>query len=46
MASNYNLVPRPAAVMVDGRDARLMTQRETVAGMLSRERETGDSFGA
>jgi diaminopimelate decarboxylase len=46
MASNYNLVPRPAAVMVDGRDTRLMTQRETVAGMLSRERDSGDSFGA
>ncbi len=37
MASNYNLVPRPAAVMVDGRDARLMTNRETVSSMLARE---------
>lgn len=37
MGSNYNLVPQPASVIVDGRDARLMTRRGTISDMLSRE---------
>ena len=37
MASTYNLVPRPAAVMVDGGRARLAQRRETVGGLLARE---------
>jgi diaminopimelate decarboxylase len=37
MASSYNLVPQPASVIVDGRDARLMTRRATINEMLSRE---------
>lgn len=37
MANNYNLVPPPASVMVDGRDARLMTRRATIGDMLARE---------
>jgi diaminopimelate decarboxylase len=37
MASSYNLVPPPASVLVDGRDARLMTRRATIDDMLSRE---------
>jgi len=37
MASTYNLVPRPAAVMVDGGRARLAQRRETVRDLLARE---------
>ena len=38
MASTYNALPRPAAVMVnDGRE-RIVAARETVADLLSRER--------
>ncbi len=37
MASNYNLFPRPAAIMVDDGNARLITRRETVEDMLSRD---------
>lgn len=37
MASSYNLVPQPAAVLVDSHDARLVTKRATVADMLERE---------
>jgi diaminopimelate decarboxylase len=37
MASSYNLVPAPASVLVDGRDARLMTRRATIGDLLSRE---------
>jgi diaminopimelate decarboxylase len=37
MASNYNLVPRPAAVLVDNGEARLITRRETIEDMLARE---------
>jgi diaminopimelate decarboxylase len=37
MASTYNLVPRPAAVMVDGGRARLIQRRETIRDLLSRE---------
>ncbi len=37
MASNYNGVPRPAAVLVGGGDARLILRRETVDDLLARE---------
>jgi diaminopimelate decarboxylase len=37
MASNYNGVPRPAAVLVGGGDARLIRRRETVADLLALE---------
>jgi diaminopimelate decarboxylase len=37
MASNYNGVPRPAAVLVTGGDARLIRRRETVDDLLGRE---------
>ena len=37
MASNYNLAPRPAVVMVSEGRARLIRRRETVADMLSME---------
>ncbi|HUZ84297.1 MAG TPA: diaminopimelate decarboxylase [Gaiellales bacterium] len=37
MASTYNAVPRPAAVMVAGGEARVVVERETVAGLLARE---------
>jgi diaminopimelate decarboxylase len=30
MASNYNLVPRPAAVLVKDGEARLIRRRETI----------------
>lgn len=37
MASNYNLAPRPAAVMVGDGRARLFRRRETYADMLAAE---------
>ena len=37
MASNYNLVPRPAAVLVSEGDARLIRRRETVEDLLDLE---------
>ena len=37
MASNYNGVPRPAAVLVAGGDARLIRRRETIADLLELE---------
>jgi diaminopimelate decarboxylase len=37
MSSNYNGVPRPAAVVVSGGEARLILRRETVDDLLSRE---------
>ena len=37
MANSYNLVPPPASVIVDGRDARLMTRRATIGDMFARE---------
>jgi diaminopimelate decarboxylase len=40
MASNYNGVPRPAAVLVDDGDARLIRRRETVADLLRLEVES------
>ena len=35
MASNYNLVPRPAVVFVRDGDARLVVRRETLADLLT-----------
>ena len=37
MASNYNGVPRPAAVLVGAGDARLIRRRETIADLLELE---------
>jgi len=37
MASNYNLLPRPAAVMVSNGEARLVQRRETVEDVLARD---------
>ena len=37
MGSNYNGVPRPAAVLVSGGEARLILRRETVEDLLARE---------
>jgi diaminopimelate decarboxylase len=37
MASNYNLLPRPAAVIVEGGEPRLVQRRETLADLLGRE---------
>jgi diaminopimelate decarboxylase len=37
MASNYNLVPRPAAVLVARGSARLIRKRETIDDVLARE---------
>jgi diaminopimelate decarboxylase len=37
MASNYNAVPRPAAVLVEDGSARLIRRRETVDDLLSYE---------
>jgi diaminopimelate decarboxylase len=39
MASTYNGLPRPAAVMVAGGGERTVVARETVADLLARERE-------
>ena len=37
MASNYNGVPRPAAVLVGDGEARLIRRRETVDDLLALE---------
>ena len=37
MASNYNLAPRPAAVLVGDGEARVIRRRETIADMLATE---------
>jgi diaminopimelate decarboxylase len=37
MASNYNSVPRPAAVLLGGGGARLIRRRETVDDLLALE---------
>jgi diaminopimelate decarboxylase len=37
MSSNYNAVPRPAAALVVGGDARLIRRRETLDDVLSLE---------
>ena len=38
MASNYNQLPRPAAVLVEDGSATLIQRRETIADLLQRER--------
>jgi diaminopimelate decarboxylase len=38
MASNYNLVPRPAVVFVHDGDARIVVRRETLDDLLARDR--------
>jgi diaminopimelate decarboxylase len=37
MSSNYNSRPRAAEVMVDGREAHLIRERETVSELMARE---------
>ena len=37
MASTYNQLPRPAAVMVSDGHARLVQRRETIEDLLARE---------
>ena len=37
MSSNYNGVPRPAAVLVGGGEARVIRRRETIDDLLARE---------
>lgn len=37
MASNYNSRPRPAEVMVEGEDFRIIRQRETLSDLIARE---------
>lgn len=37
LSSNYNTRPRPAEVIIDGSDARLIRQRETVEDLLALE---------
>jgi diaminopimelate decarboxylase len=37
MASNYNVVPRPAAVLVTDGEARLIRTRESLADLLAHE---------
>jgi len=37
MASNYNVVPRPAAVLVAEDKARLIRRRETIGDLLELE---------
>jgi diaminopimelate decarboxylase len=39
MASNYNLIPRPAVVLVRDGSARLIRRRETIEDMLRCEME-------
>jgi diaminopimelate decarboxylase len=40
LASNYNTRPRPAEVLIDGRTAKLVRRRESVADLLRLERKT------
>ena len=37
MASNYNSVPRPGAVLVEEGEARIIRRRETIDDLLARE---------
>jgi diaminopimelate decarboxylase len=41
MASNYNLVPRPAVVFVRDGQARVVVRRETFSDLVVRDVETG-----
>jgi diaminopimelate decarboxylase len=38
MASNYNLVPRPAVLLVDDQQVQVMERRETYTDVLARYR--------
>ena len=38
MASNYNSIPRPAEVLVDGSEVQLIRRRETLEDLLALER--------
>jgi diaminopimelate decarboxylase len=40
MGSNYNAVPRPAAVLVAGGEARLIRRRETLDDLLRLDETT------
>ncbi len=40
LGSNYNAVPRPAAVLVSGGEARLIRRRETLEDLLALETTT------
>lgn len=42
MASNYNLVPRPAAILVDTQGVQVMQRRESYADILSRYPQLDD----
>jgi diaminopimelate decarboxylase len=44
MASNYNLVPRPAVILVDEKTIQVMERRETFADLVSRYPNTGSSL--
>ena len=37
LASNYNTRPRPAEVLIEGKSAKLVRRRETVADLLKLE---------
>lgn len=41
MASNYNMAPRPAVVVVEGGIARVVTRRETYADLIEASRDAG-----
>jgi diaminopimelate decarboxylase len=38
LPSNYNTRPRPAEVLVNGAEAELIRERETVEGLMAREK--------
>ncbi len=44
MASNYNLVPRPAVILVDEGMVQVMERRETFADMLSRYQDIEEAW--
>lgn len=46
MASNYNMAPRPAAVLVGGGSARVIQRRERYADLVARDLTTGRRSGA
>jgi diaminopimelate decarboxylase len=43
MASNYNAHPRPAEVLIDGDQTRLIRRRETFDDLVAPEREVGEA---
>jgi diaminopimelate decarboxylase len=44
MASNYNLVPRPAVILVDEGKVQVMERRETFADLVSRYQDIDRSL--